>query len=129
MTSRKGLMPAVKLFAYCLLGVLCTVLVVNTLRVPVGWGARSYSAEFTDVGGLGSGSEVTVAGQTTPVRGRLLPITPLVRCCHPGLVPQKRAEIHVDRASRIASGRGHRNGGHFERQTTRRVAHPCRVRR
>ncbi|NLD85179.1 MAG: MCE family protein [Actinomycetales bacterium] len=62
MTSRKGLMPAVKLFAYCLLGVLCTVLVVNTLRVPVGWGARSYSAEFTDVGGLGSGSEVTVAG-------------------------------------------------------------------
>ena len=62
MTSRKGLLPAVKLFAYCLVGVLCTVLVVNTLRVPVGWGARSYSAEFTDVGGLGAGSEVTVAG-------------------------------------------------------------------
>lgn len=62
MTSRKGLVPALKLFAYCLVGVLCTVLVVNTLRVPVGWGARSYSAEFTDVGGLGTGSEVTVAG-------------------------------------------------------------------
>lgn len=62
MTSRKGLWPALKLFAYCLIGVLCTILVVNTLRVPVGWGARSYSAEFTDVGGLGDGSEVTVAG-------------------------------------------------------------------
>ncbi|HJC60039.1 MAG TPA: MCE family protein [Candidatus Dietzia intestinigallinarum] len=62
MTSRKGLVPALKLFAYCLVGVLCTVLVVNTLRVPVGWGARSYSAEFTDVGGLGKGSDVTVSG-------------------------------------------------------------------
>lgn len=62
MTSRSGMMPALKLFAYCLVGVLCTVLVVNTLRPPVGWGSRTYSAEFTDVGGMGAGSEVTVAG-------------------------------------------------------------------
>ncbi|MBB1032132.1 MCE family protein [Dietzia sp. SLG310A2-38A2] len=62
MTSRRGLGPALQLFAYCLVGVLCTVLVVNTLRVPIGWGARVYAAEFTDVGGLGPGSEVTVAG-------------------------------------------------------------------
>ena len=62
MTGRTGLGPALQLFAYCLVGVLCTVLVVNTLRVPLGWGAREYSAEFGDVGGLGPGSEVTVAG-------------------------------------------------------------------
>lgn len=62
MTGRRGLWPALQLFAYCLVGVLCTVLVVNTLRVPIGWGAREYSAEFSDVGGLGVGSEVTVAG-------------------------------------------------------------------
>lgn len=62
LTSRRGLRPALALFAYCLVGVLCTVLVVNTLRVPIGWGAREYSAEFTDIGGLGPGSEVTVAG-------------------------------------------------------------------
>lgn len=62
MTGRPGLVPAVQLFIYCLLGVLCTVLVINTLRVPIGWGANEYSAEFTDVGGLGPGSEVTVAG-------------------------------------------------------------------
>ena len=60
--GHRGLRPALALFAYCLVGVLCTVLVVNTLRVPLGWGARGYSAEFTDVGGLGPGSEVTVAG-------------------------------------------------------------------
>lgn len=58
----RGLRPALALFVYCLVGVLCTVLVVNTLRVPIGWGAREYSAEFSDVGGLGTGSEVTVAG-------------------------------------------------------------------
>ena len=62
MTSRRGLRPALALFAYCLLGVLCTVLVVNTLRVPIGWGAREYSAVFTDVGGLGPGSGGTGAG-------------------------------------------------------------------
>lgn len=62
MTGRRGLGPALQLFAYCLMGVLCTVLVVNTLRVPIGWGTHEYSAEFTDVGGLGPGSEVTVAG-------------------------------------------------------------------
>ncbi|UVE93963.1 MlaD family protein [Dietzia sp. B32] len=62
MTGRPGLAPAVQLFVFCLLGVLCTVLVINTLRVPVGFGARGYSAEFDDVGGLGPGSEVTVAG-------------------------------------------------------------------
>ena len=62
MTGRRGVRPALALFLYFLVGVLCTVLVVNTLRVPIGWGARSYSAEFHDVGGLGPGSEVTVAG-------------------------------------------------------------------
>lgn len=62
MTGRPGLAPALRLFVFCLLGVLCTVLVINTLRVPVGFGARGYSAEFDDVGGLGPGSEVTVAG-------------------------------------------------------------------
>ena len=72
MTGRKSLGPALKLFAFCLLGVLCTVLVVNTLRVPVGWGARNYSAEFTDVGGLGPGSEVTVAGVRV---GQVLDVT------------------------------------------------------
>lgn len=62
MTGRRGLWPALQLFVYCLVGVLCTVLVVNTLRVPIGWGAHEYRAEFSDVGGLGPGSEVTVAG-------------------------------------------------------------------
>lgn len=62
MTGRRGMRPTLALFLYFLVGVLCTVLVVNTLRVPLGWGARSYAAEFHDVGGLGPGSEVTVAG-------------------------------------------------------------------
>lgn len=61
-TRRRIPWQALQLFAYCLAGVLCTVLVVNTLRVPIGWGAHQYSAEFSDVGGMGAGAEVTLAG-------------------------------------------------------------------
>ena len=98
MTSRRGLRPALALFAYCLVGVLCTVLVVNTLRVPIGWGAREYSAEFTDVGGLGPGSEVTVAGVRV---GRVLGV-------HREVGPQGDVlavvDFEVERASPVTVG-------------------------
>lgn len=55
-------MSSLALFCYVAAGVLCAVLVVNSLRVPTGWTTDRYSAEFTDVGGLTSGSEVTITG-------------------------------------------------------------------
>lgn len=98
MTSHRGLRPALGLFAYCLVGVLCTVLVVNTLRVPIGWGARAYSAEFTDVGGLGPGSEVTVAGVRV---GRVLGVE---REVGSGGEIIAVVDFEVERASPVTSG-------------------------
>ena len=96
--GHRGLRPALALFVYCLVGVLCTVLVVNTLRVPIGWGAREYSAEFTDVGGLGPGSEVTVAGVRV---GRVLGVE---REVGPGGEIIAVVDFEVGRANPVISG-------------------------
>ncbi|WP_216694560.1 MlaD family protein [Dietzia psychralcaliphila] len=98
MTSHRGLRPALGLFVYCLVGVLCSVLVVNTLRVPIGWGARAYSAEFADVGGLGPGSEVTVAGVRV---GRVLGVG---REVGPGGEVIAVVDFEVERASPVSDG-------------------------
>lgn len=98
MTGRRGLGPALQLFAYCLVGVLCTVLVVNTLRPPIGWGAREYSAEFTDVGGLGPGSEVTVAGVRV---GRVLDVSREVGSTGDVIAV---VDFEVERASPVTDG-------------------------
>src|SRR5699024_7719536 len=98
MTRRRGLWPALQLFAYCLVGVLCTVLVVNTLRVPIGWGAHQYRAEFADVGGLGAGSEVTVAGVRV---GRVLGVE---RAAGPRGEVIAVVDFEVQRDSPVTSG-------------------------
>ncbi|MDV8000020.1 MCE family protein [Rhodococcus sp. IEGM 1408] len=94
----RGLRPTLALFAYFLVGVLCAVLVVNTLRVPIGWGAREYSAEFSDVGGLGPGSEVTVAGVRV---GRVLGVE---REVGPGGDIIAVVDFEVQRASPVTRG-------------------------
>lgn len=95
---QRGLRSTLALFAYFLVGVLCAVLVVNTLRVPIGWGAREYSAEFTDVGGLGPGSEVTVAGVRV---GRVLGVE---REVGPGGEIIAVVDFEVQRASPVTRG-------------------------
>lgn len=96
--GRRALRPTLALFVYCLLGVLCTVLVVNTLRVPIGWGAREYSAEFDDVGGLGPGSEVTVAGVRV---GRVLDVH---RQVGPAGEVLAVVDFEVERSSPVTDG-------------------------
>lgn len=54
--------PALRLTAFCVLGVLAAVVVGNTLDRPVRGATREYAAEFTDVEGLTPGSDVTLAG-------------------------------------------------------------------
>ncbi|ANI91432.1 MCE family protein [Dietzia timorensis] len=57
-----GTAATVKLLVYCLIGVVASVLVVNSLRPPLGWGAHTYSAEFTGAEGLSPGSDVAITG-------------------------------------------------------------------
>ena len=54
--------PALRLTAFCVVGVLAAVVVGNTLDRPVRGSTRDYAAEFTDVEGLTPGSDVTLAG-------------------------------------------------------------------
>lgn len=54
--------PGVRLTAFCAVGVLAAVVVGNTLDRTIAGSTRAYSAEFTDVEGLGPGSDVTLAG-------------------------------------------------------------------
>lgn len=54
--------PALRLGAFCIVGIVAAVVVGNTLDQPVVGSTRGYSAEFTDVEGLTPGSDVTLAG-------------------------------------------------------------------
>ncbi|MFD0452809.1 MlaD family protein [Rhodococcus aetherivorans] len=56
------LRPALRLAAFCTVGVLAAVVVGNTLDRTVTGPTRDYAAEFTDVEGLSPGSDVTLAG-------------------------------------------------------------------
>lgn len=59
---RLGWFPVAKAVAFVLAGIVCAVLVANTLTVPVRGATHHYTAEFTDVEGLGTGNAVTLAG-------------------------------------------------------------------
>lgn len=54
--------PALRLGAFCAVGVLSAFVVGNTLDRPVSGSTREYAAEFSDVEGLTPGSDVTLAG-------------------------------------------------------------------
>lgn len=57
-----GWYPVAKAVAFIVVGVVCAVLVANTLTVPVRGATHAYTVEFTDVEGLGAGNAVTLAG-------------------------------------------------------------------
>ncbi|MFD4369047.1 MCE family protein [Rhodococcus sp. NPDC058521] len=59
-TSLRG--PALRLVLLLGVGILATVVVANTLTVPVSGATKTYSARFTDIEGLGPGNDVTLAG-------------------------------------------------------------------
>lgn len=51
-----------RLGGFLIVTLLCTALVSNTLYRPFGQSTTTYKAEFTDVGGLKTGSDVRIAG-------------------------------------------------------------------
>ncbi|WP_137726581.1 MCE family protein [Prescottella subtropica] len=54
--------PLVRVAAFCAVGVVCGVLVANTLPVPVRGATDGYAAVFTDVEGLHVGNPVRLSG-------------------------------------------------------------------
>ncbi|WP_430335362.1 MCE family protein [Rhodococcus sp. ACT016] len=57
-----GWVPLAKAAGFCIAGVVCGLLVVNTLSVPVRGDTDTYIVEFTDVEGLDPGNPVTMSG-------------------------------------------------------------------
>jgi len=57
-----GWVPLAKAAGFCVAGVVCGLLVANTLSVPVRGATDNYTVEFTDVEGLNPGNPVTMAG-------------------------------------------------------------------
>ena len=54
--------PLFALMAFTTAGILSTIVVTNTLSVPVAGDTRTHTAEFTGVEGLRAGNDVTLAG-------------------------------------------------------------------
>ncbi|GAB2644714.1 MCE family protein [Prescottella soli] len=57
-----GWVPFAKAAGFCVAGVVCGLLVANTLSVPVRGATDTYTVEFTDVEGLDPGNPVTMSG-------------------------------------------------------------------